>query len=45
MRTNPDWLKEQIASGADYAAALEKTHLSFMPKPAKLSLPFQKTLA
>jgi RNA polymerase primary sigma factor len=34
--TNPDWLKEQIASGADYAAALEENSPEFMRSQRKL---------
>lgn len=34
--TNPDWLKEQIASGADYAAALEENEAEFMRSQRKL---------
>ncbi|RBP83074.1 RNA polymerase sigma factor RpoD [Marinomonas rhizomae] len=34
--TNPDWLKEQIASGADYAATLEENEAEFMRSQRKL---------
>ncbi|MDP5055630.1 MAG: RNA polymerase sigma factor RpoD [Marinomonas hwangdonensis] len=34
--TNADWLKEQIASGADYAAALEENESEFMRSQRKL---------
>lgn len=34
--TNPDWLKEQIASGADYAAALEENESEFLRSQRKL---------
>ena len=34
--TNPDWLKEQISSGADYAAALEENEAEFMRSQRKL---------
>ena len=34
--TNPDWLKEQISSDADYAAALEENEAEFMRSQRKL---------
>ncbi len=34
--TNPDWLKEQIATGAGYAAALEEHESEFMRSQRKL---------
>ncbi|MGO2353306.1 MAG: RNA polymerase sigma factor RpoD [Marinomonas foliarum] len=34
--TNPDWLKEQIATGADYAATLEENEAEFMRSQRKL---------
>ncbi|MEO9273690.1 RNA polymerase sigma factor RpoD [Marinomonas sp. 5E14-1] len=34
--TNPDWLKEQISSGADYANALEEHEAEFMRSQRKL---------
>ncbi|MGR0278011.1 RNA polymerase sigma factor RpoD [Marinomonas dokdonensis] len=34
--TNPDWLQEQIASGADYAAGLEENEAEFMRSQRKL---------
>lgn len=34
--TNADWLKEQIASGADYAEALEENESEFMRSQRKL---------
>ncbi|NLQ17615.1 RNA polymerase sigma factor RpoD [Marinomonas sp. M1K-6] len=34
--TNPDWLKEQIASGADYATSLEENEAEFMRSQRKL---------
>ncbi|PYF81604.1 MULTISPECIES: RNA polymerase sigma factor RpoD [Marinomonas] len=34
--TNPDWLQEQIATGADYAATLEENEAEFMRSQRKL---------
>ena len=34
--TNPDWLQEQIASGADYAAGLAENEAEFMRSQRKL---------